>query len=81
MLTYEDGMAVELFDHVEIGKATYDRASDEWFAAPLGQITKIMPRKGQVRVRFQDGFTRTGNPKFSVQDFPIAEICLDRRDG
>lgn len=87
-LTYEDGMAVEMFDHVEIGQRTPSPFfSNDWEITehyddlPEGQVTAIYPRKKEVRVRYPDGFTRRGKTKFTTETLPIAEVALMRRDG
>lgn len=65
---------VELFDHVEL------RLDGHVFE---GQITRLMPRAGRVRVGYAD-FTdprRDGEGKWRSAEVAVADVDLIRRDG
>ena len=84
MLTYEDGEPVELFDHVEYAEPQTDlaRAMREEPTLYTGQIVKILPRKGEVRVRCEEaGYTRRGKSIQRTLQLPIDKVTLFRRDG
>lgn len=74
-LTYEDGASVDLFDHVE---ALVDGL---WYS---GQIYKIWPRAGDVRVRYRNHYgrlTRKGEEPTKTARVSIRDVVLQRRDG
>jgi hypothetical protein len=87
-LSYSDGETVELFDHVSIGEpGPSPFFSEDWEIneheadLPEGQVTKIMPRKKQIKVRYVNGYTRRGDPKFVTETLSIDLVNLVRRDG
>lgn len=65
----EDLYEVQLFDHVEV--------EIEGFVV-AAQITKVLPGKRAVRIRFRDPLT----DRRRAETVPIdARLRLDRRDG
>lgn len=78
---YADGMAIEMFDKVEV---TLDEGGR--FADPVtaeGTVTRRHPRKRTVRVRYETNeFARTtGEPVMATGEFPIDKIELVARSN
>ncbi|PWE29984.1 hypothetical protein DDZ14_16215 [Maritimibacter sp. 55A14] len=73
-LQYCDEYPVEPFDHVELHKDG---------AVFRGQITRIFPRKGEVRVRFADhaNCRRDGEPVMRSAIALVQQVDLIGRDG
>lgn len=67
--------AVEMYDQVDV------RVDG---CAHAGEITRIYPRFGEVRVRYADGYDiarTTGNPRVKSARVPVSAVDLIARDG
>lgn len=71
---YADGMAVELFDHVEmhLPEGTFE-----------GQVTAVYPLRGELRLRYADHRNprRDGETKTRSTVALVQQVELIRRDG
>ena len=80
-LAYDDDYQVELFDHVQaiLQRNAFALGAGGNFDQHLtveAQVTKILPHKRSVRIRFQDPSTEhTRSEVISIKD-----VTLDRRD-
>ncbi|MCR9122981.1 MAG: hypothetical protein NXH91_11990 [Phyllobacteriaceae bacterium] len=75
--TYSDGVyAVEQFDWVEFIDPAGGLRGE-------GQITRVYPRKGEARVRFEQPFHHRarGQRRMRAVRLPIEALELIRRDG
>lgn len=73
-LRYDEDYAVEMFDHVEFDYEGYRHD---------GQVVKIFPRAGEVKIRFEAAFflLRRGERASRSIRLPASQVDLERRDG